>query len=175
MNWRKNLSNLKFWLTKNRKNLAMLFGGLALTVALIASQICLVFITTPSIPYSLCLQVYHTTPRKYDLCAFNYKGRKLVKYIIGVEGDKIMNLADAIYVDGFRVGKATRTKLLTPLDDGIEVPQGYVFVSGRHPRSLDSRYKEFGFIKVSDLKGKVFGLVKNDDFKEDTFINWPSR
>ena len=136
MNWRKNLSNLRFWLLENSRNLVRLFAGLALTVALIASQICLVFITTPSIPYSLCLQVYHATPQKYDLCAFNYKGRKLVKYIIGVEGDKIMNLADAIYVDGFRVGKAERSAQLTPLEDGIEIPAGYVFVSGRHPKSL---------------------------------------
>ena len=172
MNWRKNLSNLKFWLLKNKRNLIQLFAGLAVVVVLIASQICLVFITTPSIPYSLCLQVYHATPQKYDLCALNYKGRRLVKYIIGVEGDQIMNLADAIYVNGFRVGKAERSAQLTPLDDGVEIPAGYVFVSGRHPKSLDSRYKEFGFVKVSDLKGKVFGLVKRDDFSEDTFINW---
>lgn len=171
MNWRDNLRNLRFWLLKNKRNLTLLFGGLATLVALIASQICVVFITSNSIPYDVCLQVYNLTPRKYDLCAFTRKGQRLIKYVIGVEGDKIINLADAVYVGGFRVGKAVRTEKLTPIED-CEIPAGYVFVSGRHPQSLDSRYKEFGLVKISELQGRVFGLVKRDDFHEDTFINW---
>lgn len=171
MNWKKNLYNIKSWVLKNKRNLVWIFGGLGALIALIASQICIVFIKTNSIPYSVCLQIRYLTPKKYDLCAFKYKGRKFIKYIIATEGDKVINLADAIYVDGVRVGRAIRTNQLTPLDD-CEVPEGYVFVSGRHPQSLDSRYKEFGFVKVSDLKGKVIGLAKRDDFFEDTFINW---
>lgn len=171
MDWKNNLSNVKEWMVQNVRNLVWIFGGLAMALALLASQLCVIFITTNSIPYSVCLQMRHMTPQKYDLCAFMYKGHKFIKYIIGMEGDKIINLADAIYVDGFRVGKAERTNQLTPLDD-CTIPKGYVFVAGRHPKSLDSRYKEFGLVKFLDLEGKVFGLVKRDDFKEDTFINW---
>lgn len=171
MNWKNNLSNLKEWILRNARSLMWIFGGLAVVIALVASPLCVVFITTNSIPYSICLQMRCITPQKYDLCAFTYKGHKFIKYIIGTEGDKVINLADAIYVGGFRVGKAERTNQLTPLSD-CKIPKGYVFVSGRHPKSLDSRYREFGFVKISDLEGKVFGLVKRDDFKENTFINW---
>lgn len=166
-----NLSNLKFWLIKNKRKLICFFSVFALIVALISSQICILFIETNSIPFSVCLQIRYLPPQKYDLCALNYNGHKLVKYIIGIEGDKIINLVNAIYVGGFRVGKAEKTDLLTPIEN-CTIPEGYVFVSGRHPKSLDSRYKEFGLIKVSDLEGKIFGLVKRDDFREDTFINW---
>lgn len=171
MNWKNNLFNLKEWVLKNTHSLIWIFGGLALAVIVVASQLCVVFITTNSIPYSVCVQMRHITPQKYDLCAFTYKGHKFIKYLIGIEGDRIMNLSDAIYVDGFRIGKAERTTQLTPIDDCV-IPSGYAFVSGRHPKSLDSRYKEFGFVKIADLEGKVFGLVKRDDFEEDTFINW---
>lgn len=171
MNWKNNLSNIKEWVLQNVRGLIWFFGGLAIVIALIVSQLCVVFVRTNSIPYSVCLQMRHMPPQKYDLCAFMYKGYKFIKYIIGIEGDKVINLADAIYVDGFSVGRAERTNQLTPLDD-CTIPKGYVFVSGRHPKSLDSRYKEFGLVKVSDLEGKVFGLVKRDDFTEDTFINW---
>lgn len=171
MNWKSNLYNAKNWIIQNKRNLMWMFGGLAALIALIASQICIVFVRTNSIPYSVCLQMRHMSPKKYDLCAFRYKGHKFIKYIVAIEGDKVINLADAIYVDGLRIGKAERTNQLTPIDD-CEIPEGYVFISGRHPQSLDSRYKEFGFVKISDLKGKVFGLVKRDDFREDTFINW---
>ena len=171
MNWKNNLSNLKEWIFQNARSLMWIFGGLAVVIALVASQLCVVFVSTNSIPYSICLQMRHVMPQKYDLCAFIYKGHKFIKYIIGTEGDTVINLADAIYVGGFRVGKAERTSRLTPCND-CKIPNGYVFVAGRHPQSLDSRYKEFGFVKISDLEGKVLGLVKRDDFKEDTFINW---
>lgn len=171
MNWKDNLRNLELWLLKNKRTLAWVFCSLIVFVGFIASQIRIVVITSGSIPYEVCLQVYHAIPKKYDLCAFIYNGQRLVKYIVGEEGDKIINLADAIYVDGFRIGKAVRTNKLTPIED-CEIPRGYVFVSGRHPASLDSRYKEFGFVKISDLEGKVFGLVKRNDFQEDTFVNW---
>lgn len=43
---------------------------------------------------------------------------------------------------------------LTPLSLKI-VPQGYVFVTGDHLRSFDSRYEEFGLVKKEKIYGKA--------------------
>ena len=70
MSWNNNLFNIKEWMIRNLRHLAWIFGGVAVTTVLIASQLCVVFVSTNSIPYSICLQMRHVTPQKYDLCAF---------------------------------------------------------------------------------------------------------
>jgi conjugal transfer pilin signal peptidase TrbI len=107
------------------------------------------------------LQVYHLKPEKGDLCAFNFVGFRFLKYIVGTAGDEIRNLNGVIYVGLTKVGKATKTKLLTPIEDGV-VPEGYIFAAGTHPESFDSRYQEFGLVKTSDIRGKVFGVLRHE-------------
>lgn len=153
------LYNLKCWLQENRRNILLIFLSLGAVLAIVSSQICVVFNKQPSVPYSVCLQVYSCKPQRDDLCVINYKGRKLIKYIAGAERDIIRNFGDDIWINNIRVGKAKKTKILTPVKSGV-VPKGYVFVIGTHPLSLDSRYNEFGLVKTSDIKGKVFGLVE---------------
>lgn len=147
------------WLFKNIKGIGLLFGSLILIIWLFTSQICIVFLTSESIPYRLCLQVYNIKPKVGDICVFDYKGKKFLKYLVGIAGDEIRNVHDNIYVGDFVIGRAERKEILTPVGSG-RIPEGYVFVAGTHKKSLDSRYKEFGLIKVSALRGKAFGLMK---------------
>lgn len=153
-----NIKNLKCWLQQNRNKIAIFFFSLGGFVALLSSQICIVFTTSESIPYSVCLQIYHLVPQKGDLCAFNFSGKKFIKYVFGTAGDRIKNVNGVIYVGEKRIGLAQKTEYLTPVENGV-VPEGYIFVSGTHPDSLDSRYQEFGLVKLSEIKGKVFGWL----------------
>lgn len=146
-------------ISENVKSVGLLFGSLILIIWLLISQICIVVLTSESIPYRLCLQVYNIPPKVGDICVFDYKGKKFLKYLVGTAGDKVRNINDNIYVGDFMVGKAEKNEILTPVSSGV-IPEGYVFVAGTHPKSFDSRYKEFGFIKVSDFRGKAYGLIR---------------
>jgi len=155
--------NLRLWLYKNRKCITNIFVGSIALVAILASQICIVETTSNSTPYSWCLQVYNLKPKKGNLCAFNFKGRRFIKYMVGTAGDEIKYVGKEVYVGTTKVGKAKKTKLLTPVTEGT-ILKGYVFMAGTHEDSLDSRYKEFGLIKVSDIRGRAIGLWRH---KED--------
>ncbi|MCR5224749.1 MAG: S26 family signal peptidase [Alphaproteobacteria bacterium] len=133
--------------------------GSILLLLLLATQINIVFVTSPSIPYRLCLQVYNMKPRVGDICVFNYKGRKFLKYLVGTAGDSIKNINNNIYVGNSKVGYAETNNVITPINNGI-ISEGYVFVAGTHEKSFDSRYKEFGLIKVNDIRGRACGLMR---------------
>jgi conjugal transfer pilin signal peptidase TrbI len=87
-----------------------------------------------------------------------YNGSNLtfVKYLVGKSGDVIKKIGDKVYVNSELIGRIKSNKGLTPIEDRV-IPEGYVFVAGTHTDSLDSRYKEFGLIKESELKGR--GIV----------------
>ncbi len=149
---------------RNRRGITLLFTFCCM-FAVLCSQICIIKTTSDSIPYSWCLQVYNLKPKKGDLCVFNFKGRKFLKYIAGTEGDEIQCIGKAVYVGDNRIGICKETGFLTPTRER-KVPKGYVFVAGTHPDSFDSRYEEFGLIKESDVEGKAFGLVKYKEKKK---------
>ncbi len=133
--------------------------GCLLLLILLATQISIVLVTSPSIPYRLCLQVYNLKPRVGDICVFNFKGRKFLKYLVGTAGDQIKNVNNNIYVGNSKVGYAETNSIITPINNGI-IPEGYVFVVGTHEKSFDSRYKEFGLVKIEDIRGRAFGLMR---------------
>jgi conjugal transfer pilin signal peptidase TrbI len=122
----------------------------------------LIFLNSASVPFKVCLQVYNLKPKKGDLCSFDFKGRTFVKYMVGISGDEIQRVGRVVYVGEARVGEAKETELLSPIEEG-KILEGYVFMAGTHPDSLDSRYKEFGLIKESDIRGRAFGLVAAPD------------
>lgn len=89
------------------------------------------------------------------------KTQTLVKYLAGTAGETVTMWKGDIFVNHKRyVGKPNNRRLMPICLEGEEVtiPEGYVFVAGTHEDSLDSRYKEFGFVKVSDIKGKAMPL-----------------
>jgi type IV secretory pathway protease TraF len=116
-------------------------------------------LTSQSIPHSWCLQLLNARPKKGELCVFERNGVKTVKYLVGLRGSRIKNLKDVVCVEDYMVGKARRTKSLTPVASGF-VPNGYAFVAGTHEYSFDSRYEEFGLVDLKDMRGKAIGILK---------------
>ncbi|MDR2781501.1 MAG: S26 family signal peptidase [Holosporaceae bacterium] len=146
------------WLSENHPRV-LLWGLFICFVCLVViSQMRLIFLNSTSVPFRVCLQIYNLKPKKGGLCAFDFRGRTFVKYMVGVPGDEIQRVGRVVYVGEARVGEVQKAELLSPMEEG-KIPEGYVFVAGTHPDSLDSRYKEFGLISASDIRGRVFGLV----------------
>lgn len=80
---------------------------------------------------------------------------RVIKKLIGMPGDSIEIKDQMIFVEGKFQGnlltKSPRTnKKLTPIKKN-KVPAGYVSVFGTHPESYDSRYEEFGLIKLETI------------------------
>ncbi|OJW46248.1 MAG: hypothetical protein BGO67_08505 [Alphaproteobacteria bacterium 41-28] len=98
------------------------------------------------------------------------RGKTLAKKLIGLPGDVIEQTYKGILVSQIFNGrqqikipltstlpfleKTIDGKVLTPITATI-VPEGYVFVSGDHPRSFDSRYEEFGLVPMERIWGKA--------------------
>ena len=148
-----------WWAFENKKGILILLIFLISIWYIAFLQIRVVFINTSSVPYKVCLQVYNLQPKKGDLCVFDCWGKSFVKYIAGIAGDEISIVDNDIYVGNSHIGKIAKASKLHPIATG-RIPEGYVFMSGTHVYSFDSRYKEFGLIGVSQIRGKAFGLVR---------------
>lgn len=153
------------WIRGKRQRL-LAWGILyMILLGVLVTQIKLIHLTSESIPYKYCFQLNGVSPEKGDLCVFDYHSKSknskftFVKYLVGVEGDKIKRMGEKIYINEEFVCEVNPASGLTPIEDSV-IPPGRVFVVGTHKDSLDSRYEEFGLIKVSDLKGKAFGWVE---------------
>lgn len=86
----------------------------------------------------------------------------LAKKIVGLPGDSIRVINDRIYVNDIDCGIAVRVsrsgKFMTPIAEGI-IPSGYVYVASPHPESFDSRYEEFGLVKVEQIEELLWPLI----------------
>ena len=82
--------------------------------------------------------------------------KDLVKRVIGVEGDKIKIQDGEVYVNDEKLDEPYIHNEKTEGNTNTVVPKDCVFVLGDNREiSFDSRYKEVGFIKESDIEGKV--------------------
>jgi hypothetical protein len=101
-------------------------------------------ITSPSIDTQIAL-ITPFKPQKGDLVFFKHEKHEMpmVKRLLATEGDLVPQLP---LVDHLKPNLA------------IIVPPGYAFVAGTHELSYDSRYEDYGFIKLSELNNKVFSI-----------------
>lgn len=86
-------------------------------------------------------------------------GVRCVKQVIGIPGDKLMCISKYFFVNGNKIGevckKSPRSGIsLSPAQDR-EVPEGFLFVYAPHPESFDSRYEEFGLVRMEDIEERL--------------------
>lgn len=118
-------------------------------------------------------------PEKGDAVVFrshikNSKGenKKLIKRVIGVPGDTVRIANKKVYINGVElVEDYTKDGITNGNVPSVKVPEGSVFCLGDNRlNSTDSRHMEVGFVKESDIIGKVmlrlfpfreFGVIRS--------------
>lgn len=106
-----------------------------------------------------------------------------IKRIIAIEGDSVMIKDGSVYVNNVKLNETflpngRRTEAGNFLTEGqmVKVPEdSYVVLGDNRGNSTDSRSNLVGFVKRSQLKGRVFfrywpldtfGVVKGHDFED---------
>lgn len=132
------------------------------------------YILTSKITYKL------HEPERNDIIVFkSLKNPEIdfIKRVIALHGQKIKIVNNEVFINNEILQEPYISAPTTLFEGGfiqngieITVPEGYLFVMGdNRPRSSDSR--DFGFIPVKEVIGKVFfryfppqkiGVIKND-------------
>ncbi|OMH22383.1 signal peptidase I [Clostridium pasteurianum] len=109
---------------------------------------------------------YFSSPKRQDIILFRHNNEKYIKRVIAVENDKIKIVEDKVYVNGKLIkepyavydvknNKSKNDNSIHNLTETV-VPRGMIFVMGDNRYdSLDSRFKEIGFIDKKLIVGKV--------------------
>lgn len=142
-------------------------GAALLGVGLCCHQTQLVLNQSPSLGHKAFLIIKGLPAYKGGLVSFRGHKTKyfndviFTKRIIGVEGDKIALKNKILWVEDTPVSPllsmTDKGQPLVPLEAAM-IPKGFVFVSGDHPHSFDSRYEEFGLVSVHSLIGRTFAV-----------------
>ena len=135
-----------------------------LCMAYLNTQVHFCVSETNSLPQHYFVHLPHVKPKlkDYTLVYSPWLNQKIIKKIIGVEGDFIWFNQDwDCFVDTKRIGPVHRMasdkRTLHPIQSQT-IPEDYVFLYGSHPYSFDSRYAELGLVPTSKLQGRVIPL-----------------
>ncbi len=123
--------------------------------------------------------------KRGDIVIFrnSYMQEDFIKRIVAVGGDTIMIKEGYVYINGIKLNETylpegRRTSANNFLLEGkpVKVPEdSYVVLGDNRDNSTDSRYSMVGFVKRSQMKGKVFfrywplksfGTIKGHTYKE---------
>ena len=155
---------------KDSKNfrLFLFFFPLILCGSLIPSRLSVSL--TPSLDHRLFYLDRSPDPRaikKYDYVLFTFSSKyindgkpvKAIKQVACDEGEILKVTGSDYYCnDNEFIGKAKEFSLkgekLEKFVYNGKIPEGYVFVAGRHKDSFDSRY--YGFIKKKDIEAIAY-------------------
>lgn len=109
---------------------------------------------------------YFSSPKRQDIILFRHNNEKYIKRIIAVENDKIKIVDDKVYVNDKLIkepyavydiqnNNARNNDSIHNFKETV-VPKGMIFVMGDNRYdSMDSRFKELGFINKKFIIGKV--------------------
>lgn len=120
---------------------------------------------TQSLPGIVFLVERGVMPERGDLVAFKWEanwpyphGSIFLKRLIGLPGATVTTHGREFFVDGTSVGRAkekARTGETLEIGPIGTIPNGYYYVAGSHPDSLDSRYQITGWIARERIIGKA--------------------
>ncbi len=134
-------------------------------IAVIKDYACFLYSETASMPYRYFLNLKKIKPQKGDYTCLDspWYGQKIIKEIVGQEGDQIFYDTEGnLWIGPKKIGKPKRKtkdgRHLHSLQAGA-IPKGFVFVTGHHDHSFDSRYQELGLVPLCNLQGRVTGLL----------------
>ena len=96
-------------------------------------------------------------PSRGDIIAFEKDGQKLIKRIIGVEGDKIESVDGTVLINGYVLEEEyIEENIETNFVNAFEVPEGCYFVLGdNRENSYDARYWDETYVSRDDIIGRV--------------------
>lgn len=124
---------------------------------------------TPSLPYHYYLLKKGDQQIHYgDFVAFKWHGGMgydagvtMVKVATALPGDYVDRRGQDFYLHGERVAHAiasTRTgKAINATEAGV-VPANSLFVLASNPISIDSRYADFGLVRMSEVIGRAYPI-----------------
>jgi conjugal transfer pilin signal peptidase TrbI len=140
---------------------------LPLLLAWAVAQHYLLFNWSRSLPYFVVWLEPTPTFARGDLIVYRFegaelmqlrKGQRFFKRIVGVGGDRVSVEDRRVLVNVTDVGIAKQYTLdghrLEPLAPGV-IPAGFFYVQGTHEMSFDSRYRQSGLVRASQIVGKV--------------------
>jgi hypothetical protein len=140
------------------------FGSVGLVFA-ISQEVRFLISETDSISQHYFLQILKIKPKinDYTVVWSDWYHGKVIKKIIGVEGDRIWyDQNNQMFINDFKVGVLRGVtfdgRRLHPTPAQI-IPKEYVFLYSGHIQSFDSRYQELGLVPLSKLQGLVVPLV----------------
>ena len=119
--------------------------------------------TSDSLPYWVFLSKPFKSVQRGDYVSFQHPLNRmnLVKRVVGLPGDRIERAGDYLLCGGFNCGQvlfmSPSGKLMTPVNEQI-IPDGCVFVHATHPESFDSRYEDFGFVRIGSIEEQLWPL-----------------
>ena len=95
----------------------------------------------------------------------------LTKRIIGQPGDVVRIIGTDILINGVKINEPYLVHPDPNISygdvDSVRVPYNEYFVMGdNRPKSLDSRYSEFGLIGIDEIIGNPLGIVWSKDTKK---------
>lgn len=103
------------------------------------------------------LSYFRKNPSRGDVIAFEKDGQKIIKRIIGIEGDKIESVDGTILINGYVLEEEYIDKNVeTNFVNSFEVPEGCYFVLGdNRENSYDARYWDETYVSKDDIIGRV--------------------
>ena len=162
---RKTLKKCLTELVRDRKKAAVYLAAVSALVFGLLLPERIVVAVSPSLDHRVFVLTGFTPDRigKEDYVVFtvrspyikNGKPSRLLKKVSCIAGQRLETRAGQYYCDGEYLGTAKRYSLKgEPVDSFVysgTVPEGKLFVTGRHVDSFDSRY--LGFIERSTVEG----------------------